>query len=127
MANGPRTVPTCVDCAVLMDYRGNATASDRPRQGRHADPLKKKWTARELQNSDPVAFVIAKNTIITAMETPRPRSLSSNWTLAGLDPETGKVMWRQRLSSSVRPGGVLVDRHGRIIVVHEDGSVSCLG
>ena len=34
---------------------------------------------------------------------------------------------QQQLTSAALPGGVLVDRYGRIIVVHEDGSVSCLG
>ena len=80
---------------------------------------------QELKNSDTVAFVITKTAIITALEEQRPRTLSSNWTLAGLNPETGKVMWKQRLTSSVLPGGILVDRHGRIIIVHEDGSISC--
>lgn len=127
MASGPQTPPVCVDNATLVEYRGDTPRSDRPRQARHADPLKKRWTAQELRNSDPVAFVIAGNTIITALETPRPRSLASNWELAGLDPDTGKVVWRKRLPSAVLPGGVLVDRHGRIVVVHEDGSVSCLG
>jgi outer membrane protein assembly factor BamB len=127
MASGPQTLPVCVDNATLVKYRGDAPRSDRPRQARHADPLKKRWTAQGLRNSDPVAFVIAGNTIVTALETPRPRSLASNWELAGLDPDTGKVMWRKRLPSAVLPGGVLVDRHGRIVVVHEDGSVSCLG
>ena len=127
MASGPQTLPVCVDNATLVEYRGDNARSDRPRQARHADPLKKKWTAQELRNSDPVAFVIAGNTIITAMETPRPRSLAPNWELAGLDPDTGKVVWRKRLQSPVLPGGLLVDRHGRIVVVHEDGSVSCFG
>jgi hypothetical protein len=127
MANGPQTVPMCVDNAALLAFRGVPGPSDRPRQARHQDPLKKRWTALELRNSDPVAFVIAGNTIITALETPRPRWRTSNWELAGLDPETGKVMWKTRLPSPVLPGGVLVDRHGRIVVVHEDGSVSCFG
>ena len=70
---------------------------------------------------------MADNAVVTVLEKPRPRRLASDWELAGLDPETGKVMLRQRLQSAVLPGGVLVDRNGRIIVVHEDGSVSCLG
>jgi len=127
MANGPQSVPVCVDCAVLVDHLDKASPEDLRQQFRYANTLKKSWTAQELKDSDTVAFAIAKNAILTALETQRPRSLSSNWTLAGLDPETGKVMWRQQLPSAALPGGILVDRHGRIIIVHEDGSVSCFG
>jgi outer membrane protein assembly factor BamB len=125
MANGPQSVPVCVDGTVLVDYLEKASPVNLRQQFRYANTLKKSWTAQELENSDTVAFVIAKDTILVALETQRPRALSSNWTLAGLDPETGKVRWRQRLPSAALPGGILVDRHGRIIVVHEDGNVSC--
>jgi len=127
IANGPQSVPVCVDCAVLVDYLEKASPKDLRQQSGYASTLKKNWMAQELKDSDTVAFVIAKNTILTAMETQRPRSLFSDWILAGLDRQTGKVMWKQRLHSAALPGGILVDRHGRIIVVHEDGSVSCFG
>jgi len=127
IANGPRSVPVCVDIAVLVEYIEKATPANMRRQLAYANTIKKSWTAQELTGSDAVAFVIAKNAIITTLEKPRPRWLSSDWVLAGLDPETGKVMWKQRLPSAALPGGVLVDRYGRIIVVHEGGSVSCLG
>jgi len=116
-----------VDINVLVDYLENATPANMRRQLAYANRIKKNWIAQELTGSDAVAFIMAKNTIITALEKPKPRRLSSDWELAGIDLETGKVMWKQRLPSSVLPGSVLVDRYGRIIVVHEDGSVSCLG
>jgi outer membrane protein assembly factor BamB len=125
MANGPRSLPVCVQSAALIDHLEKATPADLRQRFRYANQLKKSWTAQELEDSDAVAFAIAKNTILTVFEKQRRRSLSSNWTLAGLNPETGKIMWRQQLPSAALPGGVLVDRHGRIIVVHEDGSVSC--
>ncbi len=127
ITNGPRSIPVCVDTDVLVDYLEQATAPDMRRQLAYANRIKKNWTAQELAGSDAVAFVMADNAVVTVLEKPRPRQLSSDWELAGLDPETGKVMWRQRLQSAALPGGVLVDRNGRIIVVHEDGSVSCLG
>ncbi len=127
MANGPLSMPACVDSKALIEHLENASQMNLRQQYRYANTLKKNWTAQELNNSDTVAFVIAKNAIITAIQEQRPRSLSSNWILAGLNPQTGKVMWRKRLASAVLPGGLLVDRHGRIIVVHEDGSVSCFG
>jgi outer membrane protein assembly factor BamB len=125
MANGPRSVPVCVESAVLVDHLEEASPTDLRQRFRYANKLKKSWTARELEDSDAVAFAIAKNVILTVFEKQRPRSLSSNWILAGLDQETGKIMWRQQLPSAALPGGLLVDRHGRVIVVHEDGSVSC--
>lgn len=126
-ANGPRSLPMCVDSASLVDHLEKAKPADLRRQPWYAGTLERKWTVNEIQDSDAVAFVVAKNAIITALEQQRPRSLSSKWTLAGLDPKTGKVIWTKPLKSAVLPGGVLVERHGRIIVVHEDGSVTCFG
>jgi outer membrane protein assembly factor BamB len=126
-ANGPHSLPMCVDSASIVNHLEKAKPADLRRRPWYAGTLERKWTVKEIQDSDAVAFVIAKNAVITALEQQRPRSLSSNWTLAGLNPETGKVMWSKRLRSAVLPGGLLVDRHGRIIVVHEDGSVSCFG
>ena len=127
MADGPRSLPVCMDSAALIYHLNKAGPADLRRQERHAGTLKRRWVANELRDSDAVAFVVAKNTIITVLEKQRHRALSSNWTLAGLDPKTGKVVWTKTLRSAARPGGLLVDRHGRIIVVHEDGSVSCFG
>jgi len=127
MADGPRSLPVCVDSAALIDHLKKASPADLRRQVRHAGTLKRRWTAKELQDSDAVTFVVANNVIITVLEKPRPRSLSSSWTLAGLDPKTGKVVWTKRLPSEVLPGGILIDRLGRIILVHEDSSVSCFG
>jgi outer membrane protein assembly factor BamB len=127
MANGPLSVPACIDTDALLEHLENATQMNWRQQQKYVNSLKKSWTAQELKDSDTVAFVIAKNAVLAAIRQQRPRSISSNWTLAGLSPDTGKVMWRKRLSSAVLPGGLLVDRHGRIIVVHEDGSVSCFG
>jgi hypothetical protein len=127
MANGPRSIPVCVESAALVDHLEEAGPTDLRQQFRYANKLKKSWIAKELEDSDAVAFAIAKNVILTVFEKQRPRSLSSNWILAGLDPETGKIMWRQQLPSAALPGGILIDRHGRVIVVHEDGSVSCFG
>ena len=132
MANGPRSAPVCVENAALISFMEKATGADlrgrqtdaRPQQSVH-DTFKRKWTAQGFEGGDVVAFAMAKNTIVTAMEKQRPRALASDWTLVGLDPQTGQVSWRQRLPSAVMPGGLLVNRHGQVVVVHEDGSVSC--
>ncbi len=126
-ANGPRSLPMCVDSASLVDHLEKAKPANLRRQPWYAGTLERKWTVKEIQDSDAVAFVVAKNAVITVLEQQRPRSLSSKWSLTGLDPKTGKVIWTKPLKSAVLPGGILVERHGRIIIVHEDGSVSCFG
>ena len=103
MADGPRSLPVCVDSAALIDHLKKAGPADLRRRVRHAGMLKRRWTAKELQDSDAVTFVVAKNTIITVLEKQRQRALSSNWTLAGLDPKTGKVVWTKTLRSAARP------------------------
>lgn len=132
MANGPRSIPVCVDNAALISFLENATPAAlrgrqtdaRPQPSVH-DAVKTKWAAQGFEGGDAVAFAIARNTIVTVLERQRPRALASDWALVGLDPETGEVSWRQRLPSTVMPGGLLVNRHGQVVVVHEDGSVSC--
>jgi len=127
MADGPRSIPVCANIDDLLAYQGRSAPSDRPAQSRHSAPLKRRWTAQELQSSDPIAFVIAGNAVLAVLETPRPRVLASNWQLAAIDPDTGKILWKRQLRSAALPGGLLVNRHGMIIVVHEDGSVTCFG
>ena len=51
----------------------------------------------------------------------------STWTVTGVNPENGKVDWRTWLSKPAIPGGLLIDREGRVLVVHEGGGLTCLG
>ena len=125
MANGPRSVPVCLDTTKLIDHLEKASPEGLEKQFSYINTLKKNWIAQELKDNDTVAFVMAKNAVLVALEEPKYRSLYPRWILAALHPETGKVIWRQQLPSAVRPGGLIVNRQGRIIVVHEDGSVSC--
>ena len=125
MANGPRSIPMCVECAALTDHMETAKPADRRgRQSLH-NTVKRRWMAQGFDGGDALGFAIAGNAIVTVMEKQRPRALAFEWTLIGLDPETGKAAWKQRLASAPLPGGVLVNRHGRVAVVHENGSVSC--
>jgi len=125
MANGPRSVPVCLDTTKLIDHLEKASPEGLEKQFSYINTLKKNWIAQELKDNDTVAFVMAKNAVLVALEEPKYRSLYPRWRLAALNPETGKVIWKQQLPSAVRPGGLIVNRQGRIIVVHEDGSVSC--
>jgi len=125
MANGPRSVPVCLDTTKLIDYLEKASPEGLEKQFSYINTLKKNWIAQELKDNDTVAFVMAKNAVLVALEEPKYRSLYPRWKLAALNPETGKIIWKQHLPSAVRPGGLIVNRQGRIIVAHEDGSVSC--
>ena len=92
-----------------------------------SDWVSKKEAASRLRESGTVSFALAKNAVLEVYETKVVRHRNSHWTLRALEPDNGKMLWEQRLPSPALPGGLLVDRQGRIIVVMENGSVACYG
>jgi len=78
---------------------------------------------RDPQNRRFTAFVVGKNTLLTAghtgpAEEPKPF-------LAAIDIEGGKNVWSIPLDTHVVRGGVAVDAGGRVFVSLEDGRVGC--
>ncbi len=119
--------------------------------GAHTGFPKPVWKAHELKECDVVSLAIAKNAIVTVYKYSGSYTerndvfkgfLSDNlrWTVCALDPNDGSVIWKYELSKvellagrphvkdfPVLPGGLLIDRNGRIIVVLQNGTIICLG
>jgi hypothetical protein len=58
---------------------------------------------------------------------PKARDWRTAWRLCSLDRNGGDLISQQELPSEAVPGGLLVDRDGRVIVVMQDGTLSCFG
>jgi len=83
------------------------------------------WAASELEGSETVSLAAASNSVVVVCETPVEYSRNSRWTVRCLDRAQGRVVWEHELSSPALPGGLLIDREGRVVVVQEDGRVAC--
>jgi outer membrane protein assembly factor BamB len=121
MVNGKYSKLACYALDELEGYLGGEQGDKRPEGEWSAEGV----TGWRLQESDAVSIAIAKNVVLVVYETPVIRNRNSRWTLRSLNPADGATVWEQRLPSPVLPGGLLVDREGRVIVVMEDGSVVC--
>ena len=72
--------------------------------------------------------MLADNAVIVVSEGPRRRGLwASTWVVSALNIDNGSLLWQERLESAALPGGLLIDRDGRIVVVLQDGSAICYG
>ena len=85
--------------------------------------LRVRWNTPSLQNA--VDVLIANDVVLAAGEA-RLESAGTPWAVQAFDVNTGQLLWSHALSAPPLPGGLCVDREGRIIVVQEDARVVCL-
>jgi len=83
-----------------------------------------RWANDTIQGS--VAVVAAPNAVIAAGERPRAGDEPTSWLVQAHDPQDGHVLWSVPLAAAPVPGGLGVDRDGRVIVVLEGGRVVCV-
>jgi hypothetical protein len=86
-----------------------------------------KWTATEMSGSDTIAVAIARDAILTVCKTPKFRDWRADWRLCAWDRDQGSLRAQVSVPGEALPGGLLVNREGRVVVVMQDGSVACYG
>jgi hypothetical protein len=86
-----------------------------------------KWTAAELPGSDTISVAVARDAILTVCKTPKFRDWRANWSLCTWDRDQGNLLSQVAVPAEGLPGGLLVDRDGRVVVVLQDGRVVCYG
>ena len=116
--NGINQPPTCCRADELEEFLETGDRGKRPAAT---------WIAKELGDSDTVSLAVAQDAILSVCSTPRFRDLRVNWRLCSIDREGGGLVSQQTLPSETLPGGLLVDRDGRVVVVMLDGTVACYG
>lgn len=85
------------------------------------------WSAGELDGSETVSLALAANAVVAVCQTPFKDQRNPQWSVNCLDRKSGKLLWSHRLSSPALPGGLLIDRDGRVAVTLRDGGVVCFG
>ncbi|MFV2068115.1 MAG: PQQ-binding-like beta-propeller repeat protein, partial [Pirellulales bacterium] len=118
LVDGRERRPECFEVSSVEAYLEKGQKTDRPQPKWHVDALK---------GSDTVSLAIAPNAVVAVSETARPRDLRTNWKVSVVAVEGGQLLSQQQLSSAALPGGLAIDRDGRVIVVLENGEVVCLG
>ncbi len=115
---GRKTTPMCCHADKIEEWLKEGSEKARPRVT---------WMARKLQGSDVVSLVLTPNAVLAVCETEQPRRLETRWRLVALDKRDGEPMWERQLSGPALPGGLAVDRAGRILVMMLDGTLECFG
>ena len=73
-----------------------------------------------------ISLALAKNAALVVDES-YPARTPSTCNLSALALTDGRALWRYQLPSRALPGGLLVDRRGRVVVALEDGGLVCYG
>jgi len=104
---------TCVDGPVLDDWL------HWEQKRRWNESLRSRWT-NELKMV--MSIAVTDNAVIAAGQSDN----DSGWVVRAFNIESGKLLWNVPLSAIPIPGGLCVDRDGRVIVVLQNGNVVCV-
>lgn len=70
-----------------------------------------------------VSIVVCPNAVLAVVKQQQKFRARPQWNLASLHVKTGKPLWQQELQGEPLPGGLLVGRHGHVVVAMLDGSL----
>ena len=104
-------------------------------KGRHlADDLEEESAVRWQSNLDDakqfevLSLVVSPDAVVVLLKKFRDKSLARSWPfVAVLDAKDGKQRLLYQLRQEPMPGGLMVTRGGKIVVVFLNGNVLCLG
>ena len=117
-ASGRNSTVVCCQADAIKAWLGKRNPKTRPETA---------WAAQGIGQTDTVSLAIASNAILVVCEAKFPRALRKRVQIFALRPRNGTVIWKQNLSAPALPGGLLVDRDGRIVVVLANGTIECFG
>jgi outer membrane protein assembly factor BamB/SAM-dependent methyltransferase len=118
MVNGRRSPPICYTSQAMREYLDDGKPRNRPRPT---------WTADALKGTDTVSLAVTPDAVIAVCEAPQHRQLESTWKVCTLSIRGGELLSQRNLPGEAVPGGLAIDRDGRVLVVLQDGTVACLG
>ena len=122
----------CIDTADILQgmSAGLPADSDRRRWVNLTDELREAEKARwesdlgEGNKFEAVSIAVCPNAILAVVKQQLKFRARPQWHLAALHVKNGKPLWQQELQGEPLPGGLLVDRHGQIVVTLLDGGLS---
>lgn len=106
-------------------YR-SAAILERLESGRHTLP-ERAWKAGALKDYITHALALSADSVIAVCEKPVARSLFPRYLVCVLDRQEGHLLAEYDLPGMPRMNGLAIDRDGRVIVVMNDGGMTCMG
>ena len=73
-----------------------------------------------------VSMAICPDVVVAVFAYQQRARARIEWSVAAFDMKNGAPRWRQSLSNEPLPGGLLVDRDGRVVITALNGGVACL-
>jgi outer membrane protein assembly factor BamB len=127
---------TCLDSDAVVDHlqsAPNKPGSDRRRRSNLTDDLREagkiRWETDLGDNNrfEAVSIVVCPNVVLTVAKQQQKFRARPQWYLTALNIKTGAPNWQQEIPGEPLPGGLLVDRDGRIVVATLDGRLLAYG
>ncbi len=117
----------------LQDRESPGAPSDRNRRWhnlsdslRQANQVQWETNLGQPNRFEAISMVVTKNAVLSVVRYQQKFRSQPQWYVTALDLEAGKPLFQHELRSDPLPGGLIVDRHGQIVVSMLDGSVLCL-
>ena len=79
----------------------------------------------DMSKFETVSLAVTPNAVVAVAKFQDLRRAKPLWTLLVLASQNGRPMAQQPLQGDPLPGGLLIDRNGRVIVTMLDGSLVC--
>ncbi len=122
---------TCCDSdAVLSRITGDADPTTR--RGTVASQLNNAKTIRwqrslgETNKFEAMSLVMAPNAIVAVVQHQQKFRAQPQWFVVAFEQQNGKPLWRHEIRDEPLPGGLLVNRDGRIVVTTLAGNLITL-
>ena len=80
----------------------------------------------ETNKFEAMSLVVGPNAIVAVVQHQQKYRAQPQWFVVAFDQASGKVTWRQEIKDEPLPGGLLINRDGRIVVTTLTGNLLSL-
>jgi len=119
--------PACCSAASLEEYY--IKGDPKGKQRRHWQPFwieeKRLWQSEWMADRESVSLALSGDFAVVVCKQDVPRQIAHRWQVCGLHPKNGWPMWVKDLPAPAMMGGLLIDRHGRVVVTLQNGGMIC--
>ena len=84
-------------------------------------------TDLDAEKFETISLALTPNAVVATVRLQEKHRARRDWFVLGLNVKDGKQLFRQRLDEEPLPGGLLIDRDGRIVITSVSGTVTCYG
>ena len=125
------------DDVLILPNRSDIVPSQVNTQGRFSRNIVNALTARNEEKwqsnlgtsgeFEALSIVVAENAVVAVARYQDIRRATPQYNLTAFNPADGKQLFQAPLPSEPLPGGLIIDRNGRILVSLLDGGMVCYG